>query len=203
MTSKRLITCGFALLFILSFSPAQAYFYGTAWDESIYNPGQPNHGEPTDSAYLDDEYAAGLRVRNVYIRWAKWEPARMGFDFDYIAQKQEEIRRLREKGFSIVLRINPFPVPSWYWSLYPNAHYVNQHGSPWDPENFGQAPESMVSIWEPNYRTEFERYINNVFSQLGNNYWAVYLTVGRWGEVAYPEANDYYGHTNSYWGPGS
>ena len=191
------------LMAVIFTTPAQAYYYGTAWDESISNPGNSNHGEPTDSAYLDEEYTSGIRLRNVYLRWNLYETANGTYNFDYINQKKEEIKRLREKGFSIILRINPFPVPDWYWTQYPDAHFKNQYGSEWDPENPslpGSDPTvGAVSIWHPSYQTEFGQYINQVFSDLGNNFWAVYLTPGKWGEVAYPEANDYYGHSNCYW----
>ena len=62
--------CFGAVLFFYTCLPAalaSAYYYGTAWDESIFNPGDSSHGQPTDAPYLDQEYAAGMRLRNVYV----------------------------------------------------------------------------------------------------------------------------------------
>jgi hypothetical protein len=184
-------------LLLLGFGshPALAQYYGTIWDESLAS------GVPTDQANLPNEYAAGIRLKNVYLRWDYYEPAAGTFSSTYRDQKIEEIRELRAQGFSIVLRINPFPVPAWYFSAYPHARLKNQFGFEWDPDVHATPMDGVVSYWEPHFHTEFERYLAQVFQDLGNNYWAVYLTIGKWGEATYPENKDYYGNTNDcYWG---
>jgi hypothetical protein len=189
--------CGaLGLLWLLGpwVAPAPAQYYGTIWDESLAS------GAPTDQASLADEYNAGIRLKNVYISWAAYETSAGIFSAAYRDQKREEIRQLRAAGFSIILRVNPFPVPTWYFTAHPNARLKNQFGSEWDPDLHGAAGDCIVSFWEPNFRTEFDAYLARVFQDLGNNYWAVYLTIGKWGEATTPEANDFYGHTNCYWG---
>jgi hypothetical protein len=169
---------------------AQARYYGTVWDEST-------GGVPNDQTHLPDEYQAGIRLKNVCISWNLYETSAGVFSADYRQQKIEEIRALRAQGFSIVLRVNPFPVPAWYFATYPNARFKDQFGHEWDPDVHSNTMDSVVSYWEPHFRTEFDRYVAQVFQDLGNNYWAVYLTIGKWGEATYPE--NYNDANNCYW----
>ncbi len=182
---------------------AQAHIYGTIWDESFSN------GNPTDQARLAEEYQVGIRLKNVYIRWSEYEPTQGQYSAAYIAQKQEEIKQLRMAGFTILLRINPFPFPDWVFATNPDVHLKNQYGFEWDPEK--NTPErqashsvdssrSAVSVWDPDYRAAFKTYLTHVFQDFGTNFWGVYLTVGQWGEVTFPSDKDYYGHSNCYWG---
>ena len=166
-------------------APGMAQYYGTIWDESLTS------GAPTDQANLTDEYAAGIRLKNVYLRWDYYEPTAGVFSTAYRDKKREEIRQLRAAGFSIILRINPFPVPAWYFSAHPNARLKNQFGHEWNPDLHGAPMDSVISYWEPNYRTEFDHYLAQVFQDLGNNYWAVYLTIGKWGEATTPDNRDF------------
>jgi hypothetical protein len=210
-------------------TPVAQHTYGTIWDESFfYIPGYVSgptahqaptgdpalHGVPTDNAFLGQEYDAGVRTKNVYIRWRLFEPAEGNTTNDYITEKQEEIRKLREKGYSVILRINPFPVPEWlFTAVNPVQRLKNQYGVEWMPEAFGNTPDSMASIWDDNYKTYFRNYVQRVFEVLGTNFHAVYLTVGQYGEVAFPIHDfdpkksgdrpewkeDYSGNVNCYW----
>ncbi len=211
-------------------TPVAQHYYGTIWDESFfYIPGYTSgatehqaptgnsalHGVPTDQASLGSQYDAGIRLKNVYLRWRLFEPTQGQINADYLMEKKEEIRRFREKGFSVVLRINPFPVPEWLFttSNQPAKRLKNQYGVEWVPEAFGNTPDSMASIWDSNYRTHFQHYLEAVFAELGTNFHAVYLTIGQYGEVAYPihdyDPNkpgdrpewkeDYAGNENCYW----
>lgn len=198
-------------LFICGHAPFAVFGYqfGTAWDESYSN------GEPTDAQYLDDLKDRGLNFRNVYIRWSEFENSGdNGWNTAYINQKRAEILAYRQAGFDVVIRINFFPVPAWYFTAYPQARFKNQYDVTWDPEthgsNDGERHTSAVSIWNDPaanpYQSQFAAYLARVFSEFGTNFWAVYLSAGQYGEVLYPtlenggtRGEDFMGNTNCYW----
>lgn len=107
-------------------TPVAQQAYGTIWDESFYYlpnyQGGPTdytaptsdptlHGVPTDQAYLGSEYDAGLRLKNVYLRWRLFEPEQGNTANAYITEKLEEIRHFREKGTPSCCASIRFPCP--------------------------------------------------------------------------------------------
>ena len=196
---------------------AQAYHFGTAWDESDSN------GKPSDALYLDDEKDRGLNARNLYLRWNLFESTGDNqWDTGYINQKKAELRRYRDHGFDVILRINFFPVPEWYFQTYPNARFKNQYEVEWKPEVHGldkdEIDTSAASIWHnPStnpYQNQFDEYLSQIVTELGTDFHAVYLSAGQYGEVSYPvhvlDANDegrsaihrtedFQGNNNCYW----
>lgn len=210
--------------------PALVYsapVFGTAWDESYHYSANPDEntprvattwpsldGVPTDHNYLAGEKELGIQTRNVYLRWAEYEPTEGNYDVAYRNQKIKEADNFRQAGFSVVLRINPFPVPAWYFIKYPDARYKNQYGVEWAPDlesGKWNDPEekynTQVSLWHQPLRTHLSAYFNDVFQSFGTNFWAVYVSVGQHGEVSFPGRDpnddslreDYYGHKNCYW----
>ncbi len=191
--------------------PALGYQFGTAWDES------ENDGTPTDNIYLDDQHDRGVNFRNVYIRWNKFENIGDNvWDTDYINRKKAEIVAYEQAGFDVIIRINFFPVPEWYFFAYPQSRFKNQYDVEWKPEERGwnddERDTSAVSIWNNAvtnpYQAQLDDYLSQVFSELGTDFWAVYLSCGQYGEVSYPilvaadgdtRGADFLGNTNCYW----
>lgn len=189
--------------------PAYGYQFGTAWDESLPD------GTPTDAIYLDDQRDRGVNFRNVYIRWSNFENTGDNvWNTDYINQKRAEILAYQQAGFDVIIRINFFPVPSWYSSAYPQARFKNQYDVEWNPETFGmdqgEIDTSAVSIWNNAvtnpYHSQFDAYLSQIFTEFGTNFWAIYLSAGQYGEVLYPilsagdsRGEDFLGNTNCYW----
>lgn len=209
--------CGFAG------SSAFSYQFGTAWNESVWNTREARW-EPQDALYLEDQRNRGITIRDVYIQWKEFESDSLddGWNTSYIDRKQAEIDACRQAGFAIILRINFFPVPGWYFSANPQSHFKNQYGVEWKPEEYGwyqsETDTSAVSIW-PNtisnpYPEQFDEYLSKVFQEFGTDFWAVYLSAGQYGEVLYPIhsldsddnglpaihlTEDFQGNTNCYW----
>lgn len=100
-------------------------------------------------------------------------------------------------------------MPTWLFGAAGVSRLKNQYGVEWNPESFGNTPDSMASIWDDRYKALFQQYVQRVFDNFGNNFYAVYLSIGQYGEVSYPIhgadsahpdwQEDFYGHTNCYW----
>ncbi|MCD4812675.1 SBBP repeat-containing protein [bacterium] len=269
MKLKSLVVMSILVATVFAFIvPGNAYHFGTAWDESHYNPGDTNwHGKPVDHLYLADEKDRSISTRNVYIRWNSYQTGISTWDTDYINQKKAEIKHFQDGNFDVVLRINPFPVPDWYLNES-GSRFKNQYDEAWEPDtyipqlmqqvatahglslpgdeeqvkalmkaeynvDYMEKDNSQVSIWDSNYESRVRTYIEQVITTLNsdpeinvNNFWAIYISSGQFGEVAFPGRNpvkrtrryneatmpppdpanqdglgvDYYRHWNSYWG---
>lgn len=231
---KKWVIAGMTVLFMSAFQvPGNSYEFGTAWDESYHylepystdpriNTSDPNmHGVPTDARYLADEHDRGIALRNVYIRWADYQTGAGTWNTHYLNQKRLEIQTFQNAGFQVVLRINPFPVPQWYLNEA-NVRYKNQYNREWEPDVVNNRVDeeekynTQVSLWDANYENRVRAYIQQVFTQLADvkdSLWAVYISSGQFGEVAFPGRNpvkrlerpgdsrgeDYYGNWNCYW----
>ncbi|MEW6516372.1 MAG: hypothetical protein AB1439_05635 [candidate division FCPU426 bacterium] len=233
MAWKKWLIAGMTVLALSAFqTPGHSYDFGTAWDESYHylvpyakdprvNTNKESmHGVPTDFRYLLDEHDRGINLRNVYIRWADYQNDG-NWNAHYLNQKRLEIQHYQNAGFQVVLRINPFPVPKYYKDEG-NVRYKNQYGREWEPDlvdnrlDEEEQYNTQVSLWDANYQNRVCAYIHQVlteFADLKDSLWAIYISSGQFGEVAFPGLNpvkrldrpgdsrgeDYYGNWNCYW----
>ncbi len=150
-----------------------------------------------DGTHLTDERAAGIGVKVIRISWKDFYPHKGIPDPAYITATQGQFDRLRAAGFSIILELGIQDTPNWLHAAYPDASYVDQYG---DVYSGNGQPDSgdANAIFNPTVRTLIARYMHDVFTAFGIDFYAVRLGGGHWGELTYPTTS-YNGHTNCYW----
>jgi hypothetical protein len=150
----------------------------------------------SDSTKAAGEYTAGLRVEEMEIAWANYEPSDGVFSNvtssgSYAYQAKQHLQAFQAAGMKVILGIGLQYPPAWVFS-YANSHYVNQFG--------GQAT-SVNLIFNATLRAKAAAYIARVNQDLGlNNFWAVRVGSGGWIETLYPDESADGMHTNGYWG---
>jgi hypothetical protein len=155
-----------------------------------------------DGAHLAQEREAGVDAKVVRLSWHDFYPAEGEVDTSYVEQKKEELRDLREAGFEVIVSLNFHDTPPWVHENYPHSYYVNQFGERWTGTNFSDGRLSDNGdanfVFNRRLRELIESYTEEVFSELGTDFWAVRLGGGRYGEVTYPPA-EVGGMGNLYW----
>ncbi len=168
--------------------PAQSHLYGVL--------GQGGLGEQIDTSLLQQQYAAGVRLRLVHLGWDVLQP---GGPADWssgaTSQFQQRIDAFVGQGpdVKIVLDLGLHYSPGWIAQIDP---LVDQYGTPWQP-GFGQG--GMNVYWSPTVRQHVANYIGRVFTNLDfrGRLWAV--RVGPFqGELLYPDVANA-GRNRSFW----
>jgi len=139
--------------------------------------------------------AAGARAVVLEISWDRFEPRDSVFDAAYAGQIRREADAFRAGGKQVVLELGIQYAPSWIFAL-PHSHFVDQYGRPFEPGEPGDCGVNFVFSEE--MRSKLDAYEREVFKELGNDFLAVRLGGGRYGELGYPGA-DRTGGTNCYW----
>jgi hypothetical protein len=144
---------------------------------------------------LQQEYAAGIRIKTFSLSWREMYPAKGQTDPNYIQRKRGELDQLRKGGFGVILLLGYHDIPAWIHTAYPDSYYVNQYGDVY--QDTLDAGDANV-IYNPAIRNVVDQYIQYVFSTFGTDFAAVRAGGGRYGELTYPPAT--YAHkTNCYW----
>lgn len=146
---------------------------------------------------LDRDYAAGVRVTTLEVAWGQYEPTSGSFDQHYLATLKTQLARNREKGMKVVLDLGLQYAPDWLLNV-PNGRYVNQYGDSYVDTTLGKNIANLV--FNQQQRDLSETYIKQVLNDFGaNNFYAVRLGGGWFGELQYPQAI-WNGKSNAYWG---
>lgn len=155
-----------------------------------------------DGGHLAQEREAGVDAKILRLSWRDFYTAEGQVDASYVEQKKEELRDLREAGFEVIVSLNLHDTPPWIHEKYPNSYYVNQYGERWTGTNYdgNQLSDNgdAALVFNSHLRAQAASYMEEVFSRLGTDFWAVRLGGGRYGEVTYPPAS-FGGKDNLYW----
>lgn len=169
-------------------TPSNRHLYGLV--------GQGGLGEPIDTALIQSQYAAGVRVRLLHLGWDVLQPdGPSSWDTNVVRAFQQRIDALVASGPDVQLYLDlgiQFS-PAWIGQIDP---LVDQYGNVWQ----AQFPDGGVNVyWSPTVRQHVANYIQRAFTSLNfrGRLWAVRVGPYR-GELLYPEqANS--GRNLSFW----
>jgi len=105
------------------------------------------------------------------------------------------MRKLREAGLLPVLDMGVQYPPAWVRQL-PGAQFVNQFGQVYDQRSPGA--NGVNAVFSQAVRERQAAYAARLFRDLGDDFFAVRLGWGYYGELQYP-MHKYEGKTNCYW----
>jgi hypothetical protein len=155
-----------------------------------------------DGAHLVKEQKAGINAKVLSLSWRDFYSTEGKVNTSYVGQKKKELRDLRKAGFEVIASLNFHDTPRWVHENYPDSYYVNQFGERWTGTNFNEGELSDNGdanlVFNPRLRTLVESYTEEVFSELGTDFWGVRVGGGRYGEVTYPP-DSFGGRDNLYW----
>ena len=149
-----------------------------------------------DPARIEATNDAGARGVVLSVSWNRSEPQEGKFDGAYFQSLKDQVQAFRAGGKLIAVDLGVQYPPDWLFSL-PTSHFLNQYGQSFDPAQ-GQGECGVNLVFSKLMREKFETYIQHLFGELGNNFYAVRLGGGRYGELGYP-INKYKDQTNCYW----
>jgi hypothetical protein len=150
-----------------------------------------------DGTHLREERAAGIEAKLFALSWREYYPTEGERDDSYVQRKKRELESLHEEGFEVILSLGYHDTPPWVHENYEDTYYVNQLGERYtgtDPLDNGDAN----LVFNPELRGLVGSYMEEVFSEFGDDFYAVRLGGGRYGELTYPPAS-YEGESNMYW----
>ncbi len=145
--------------------------------------------------HAESDYAAGLRAVTYEVYWDRLQPAPDRFDAAQFDQARGDLAALRDAGMQIVLSLGIQYPPAWAFDL-PNSRYVNQYGDAYVDDRPGA--NGLNAVFNQQIRDLQAAYAARVFQELGNDFYAVRLGWGFYGELSYP-INDYADRVNAYW----
>ncbi|MBV9864449.1 MAG: cellulase family glycosylhydrolase [Abitibacteriaceae bacterium] len=148
-----------------------------------------------DVRRLKQDYAAGLRLAVLELGWNRYEPQDGVFNKAYISEVKAKLQAYQDAGFQTVLDFGLQYPPQWAFNL-PNSRYVNQYG-----DSFVDAAAGMNgvnAVFNQALRNKQAAYVQRVFADLGNGFYAVRLGWGWYSELNYPPTR-YKDHANCYW----
>ncbi len=152
-------------------------------------------GNELDPSRLQEEFAAGVRLRTFTVSWRELIPAPGIIDTSYLASKQTELTQLYQAGFGVIFITGVHDPPDWIHAQYPDTYYVDQYG---DQYSGDVDTGDLNLVFNTAMRNLAAGYLHDLFSYFGTNFVAVRLGGGRYGELTYPPA--VYGqHSNCYW----
>jgi len=139
-------------------------------------------GSTCDPARVSALSAAGVRLAEVRVQWAEFEPSPGIYNADYLSRLTDAIGRCRDAGLGVVLTPGIQYAPSWVADL-PAGAYRDQQGH--------KGPENVPNIiFSPAVRQAFADYIAKLNTVLPLNTFSV-IRVGtsEAGEVGYPSGD--------------
>jgi hypothetical protein len=128
---------------------------------------------------LKDLSRRGTSLVLLELSWSKAELGKGVWDEHYFAAARARAAFMRSLGLKVVLNLGIHNAPDWLLAL-PNARFVNQAGEPY------LASDEPNLVFGKELRRYAEQYIQKVFEELGQNYFAVRVGGGHWGELQYP-----------------
>jgi hypothetical protein len=150
-----------------------------------------------DTTHLTEERDAGIEAKLFYLSWREFYPQEGVKDAAYIAAKKQELQRLREAGFKVIVNLGYQDNPLWVHQNYPDSYYVDQHGERYTATALFDNGQANL-VFNRQIRGLVASYMKDVTTEFGTDFYAVRLGGGRYGELTYPPS-DWNGKTNRYW----
>jgi len=161
------------------------------------DPKQPTIGTlQSDTARIQATTDAGIRAAVVGIGWDSAEPQDGKFNSAYLQGIKDKIEAFRSGGKRVVLDLGVQYPPQWIFKS-PSSHFVDQYGEIFHAAT-GSGDCGVNLVYSVEIRNKFDAYLAHLFHILGNDFYAIRLGGGRYGELGYP-SNTYENHTNCYW----
>jgi len=139
-----------------------------------------------DQRYLESDWDAGIRLRELELSWWRHEPHNDAWDLSYVAWKRAEIQAAREAGYKIVLDLGLQYPPAWARQIQPMQ---DQYGNTYD--------RHVNAVWSAEVRDEIAAYIKRAFADFGTDFYGIRVGSGGWIETMYPPTPA--GFRHSYW----
>ncbi len=139
-------------------------------------------------------HAAGARMGHMSLHWNRYYPAEGVRDSAYVADKQAELRAMREVGFDIMLDLGLQYPPAWVYEM-PDSRFVNQYG---DAYVGGVGETGVNAVFNDHLRQQQAAYVRDVLAVFGADVDIVRLGFMRYSEIGYPHPT-FKGRTNAYW----
>lgn len=150
----------------------------------------------SDPAHNDTTNKAGARAVVVGVSWDRFEPREGVFDAGYLADLQKKIGLFRAGGKWVVLDLGIQYPPAWIFNDA-SSHFVNQYGHAFVPAQ-GAGDCGVNLVFSAEMRTKLGAYIHALFADIGNDFYAVRLGGGRYGELGFP-GSSLGDDKNCYW----
>lgn len=151
-----------------------------------------------DTAHLHEERKAGVKAKLFYLSWREFYPEEGVRDEAYVAAKKQELRKLRDAGFKVILSLGYQDTPTWIHQNYPDSYYVDQNGDRYTPTVSFYDNGDANLIFNQEIRGLVASYMQDAIAEFGTDFYAVRLGGGRYGELTYPPT-DWNGKNNRYW----
>jgi hypothetical protein len=148
-----------------------------------------------DPAHAAKEVAAGIGLATLEVVWRRYEPRLGKFDMRYVASLRDKAEALRGVGVQPVLDLGMQYPPAWLFDL-PQSRFVNQYGDAYDLAEPGK--QRVNAVFNQAIRDRQAAYVARVFADLGQDFVAVRLGWGYYGELNLPQ-HKFAGHLNCYW----
>ena len=139
---------------------------------------------------------AGVRGVVLGVSWDRCEPGEGRFDFRYLQDVRKRIEIFRAAGKVVVLDLGVQYPPTWVFGI-PSSRFVDQWGDSFGAEA-GSGECGVNLVFSQEMRDRYEAYLRHLFGELGNDFYAIRLGGGRYGELGYP-SHQYGSRTNCYW----
>lgn len=136
-----------------------------------------------DPHHLVTDTAEGIRLAELDVSWADWEPASGEFSAPYIAGVRSTIRRYLAKGWQVAISPGFQVPPSWLLGL-PDGQLVDQYSRPSGTPDY----EFSKSV-----QAASDSYIQDLVSTLGSSVTYFRDGLSEEGEMLYPDT------TSSQW----
>ena len=141
-------------------------------------------------------YAAGLRAVTYEVYWDRLQPERDRFSDQQFEQARRDLAAFREAGMQIVLSLGVQYPPGWAFDT-PHSRYVNQYGEPYVGDEPGA--NGLNAVFSQQVRDLQAAYVARAFAELGDDFYALRLGWGYYGELSFP-SHQYGDRINTYWG---
>lgn len=146
-------------------------------------------------AHTEEILAAGVRGTVLGLAWGAAEPKQGQFSSEYFALLRARAEAWRAAGLELVLDLGIQYPPVWAEEL-PCGRMVNQFGEEYIDVRPGFRRANAV--FSPAVRENLECYLDAVKRELGDDFTAIRLGFGHYGELNYPAAR-HNGRENCYW----
>lgn len=156
-----------------------------------------------DGTHLREERAAGVEAKLLELSWRNYYPEEGEKDQAYVDEKKAEVEELRQEGFELILSFGFHDTPEWIHENYMDTYYLDQFGKRYTGDTFLEDGTPIDNgdanlVFNEELRGLVGSYMKEIISEFGDDFYAIRLGGGRYGEVTYPPTY-YEGRGNLYW----